>query len=227
VRRLWRRIYRRLFVLWPRERVARRYLRGEGIEIGALNLPMHTRGRVRYVDYVAVEKLRAQYPYLDEIVAPDVIDDGQTLATIADGSQDFVVASHFLEHCEDPIGTLKTFARVLRRGGHAVVVVPDKRGSFDRERPLTSVSHLIADHRDGPALSRAEHYEEWARLVDHLDDDKTAAFVAHGLESGHHIHFHVWTHETFLELLASVELPFELVAAKGRRHESVVVLRRL
>ena len=31
------------------------------------------------------------------------IDDGERLGKIADASQDFVIANHFLEHCQDPI----------------------------------------------------------------------------------------------------------------------------
>ena len=34
------------------------------------------------------------------------MDDGERLATIADATQDFVIANHFLEHCQDPLGAL-------------------------------------------------------------------------------------------------------------------------
>ena len=38
----------------------------------------------------------------------DVVDDGETLATVAGGDrQDFIVANHFLEHTENPIGTIE------------------------------------------------------------------------------------------------------------------------
>ena len=94
-----------------RRQLARRFLRGDGLEIGALNLPlwMPRGARVRYVDRKPLEGLRAEYPEWAawDIVAPDVVADGETLAGIPDASADFVVANHFLEHTEDPIGTLE------------------------------------------------------------------------------------------------------------------------
>ncbi len=92
-----------------REDVALRFLRGEGIEIGALDFPLWLpRGaRVRYVDYLDAAGLReAHDSTLREgrpLVTPDVVDDGARLASFADGSLDFVVANHMLEHVEDPI----------------------------------------------------------------------------------------------------------------------------
>ena len=61
----------------------------------------------------------------------DVIDNGETLQTLPDARQDFVVANHFLEHCQDPIGTIVNHFRVLKPGGVLFMAVPDKRWSFD------------------------------------------------------------------------------------------------
>ncbi len=104
-----------LHVLRVREAIARRHLRGHGIEIGALSHPLRMpRGAtVSYVDKWSVEDLRSQYPDLagERIVSPDIVDDATTLATVSDNSQDFVVANHFLEHTEDPVAVLKRFSR--------------------------------------------------------------------------------------------------------------------
>ena len=81
---------------------------GSGLEIGALQMPLRlpAGASVRYVDRFDVEELRSHYPELDdfELVAPDVIDDGEVLGTIPDESADFLIANHMIEHCEDPIG---------------------------------------------------------------------------------------------------------------------------
>ena len=84
------------------------------------------------------------------LVEPDIIDDGEKLTTLAPQSQDFVIASHFLEHCQDPIGTLKAIFRVIKPGGMLYLALPDKRYTFDRERPVTPLDHLWTDHRTGP-----------------------------------------------------------------------------
>jgi SAM-dependent methyltransferase len=216
-----------------REGIARRHLSGTGIEIGPLNLPLRTPRRVTvtYVDNWTVAELREQYPELAQqpIVEPDVIDDGTRLTKFPDSSQDFVIANHFLEHCEDTIAALATMLRVTKPGGVVFLTVPDKRRTFDSARPTTPLQHIIRDHEIGPEVSRAEHYAEFARLVEGISDDKVPAYVATALAERPHIHFHVWTHETLLELLASLRerLGFAMVEARSHAHESVVVLKRL
>jgi SAM-dependent methyltransferase len=223
-----------LRVLRVREAIARRHLRGTGIEIGALSHPLRVPSgvTVRYVDRWPLADLRRQYPDLadEEITSPDIIDDGTTLATLPDDSQDFVVANHFLEHTEDPVGTLAAFLRVTRPGGVVYVAVPDKRRTFDAERPLTSVSHVLSDHELGPEQSRRDHFEEFARLVEHVEEPALASHVEAAMgNERYHIHFHVWTHDTFLELLASVRdrLGFAIAEQRSNAHESIVVLRVL
>ena len=104
-----------------REVLASVYLRGSGIEIGALQGPLRVPRavKVRYVDRMTVADLRKQYPELKyhKLVDVDIIDDGESLSTIGDASQDFVIAIHFLEHCENPIKAVSNFVRVVREGG--------------------------------------------------------------------------------------------------------------
>jgi len=52
--------------------------------------------------------------------------DAQHLLTLQDGEFDFVHSSHCLEHLENPYEGLGNWLRVLRHGGHLVVLVPDE-----------------------------------------------------------------------------------------------------
>ena len=69
-----------------REALAAHYLRGHGIEIGALHNPLKVprRAHVSYVDRMAVPDLRAHYPELarEKLVPVDIIGDGETLSTL-------------------------------------------------------------------------------------------------------------------------------------------------
>ena len=216
-----------------RRRLARRYVRGEGIEVGALNEPLRMpRGaRVRYVDRLDTHALRERFPELAgvDLVEVDVVDDGATLATVADASLDFVVANHVIEHTEDPLAALAAWLRVLRPGGVAFLAVPDMRHTFDRGREETPTEHVLRDHRDGPSGSRAGHYEEWAGRVMGATDP--AGEGARLDAAGEEIHFHAWTREGFAELLEAARgvLPvaFEVEALEPNRHEFVAVLRRV
>lgn len=155
-----------------RRRSAERYLRGEGIEIGALDHPLAVspQAKVRYVDYISKSDSAVKHTQLipDEIVEVDYIDDGFTLASIASGTQDFVIANHVLEHSPDPIGALLNWSRVLKTDGILFFSVPIGEKSFDRGRRITTVEHLAEDHElcltGQQELFHArnlEHYDEY------------------------------------------------------------------
>lgn len=216
-----------------RWRIARKYLRGTGIEIGALHNPLRlpASATARYVDRMPVDELRRQYPDLADkpLVPVDIVSDGETLSGVPDDSQAFVIANHFLEHCEDPIGTVKNCLRVLAPGGVLYMAVPDKRFTFDRDRPITSLGHLIDDHLFGPEASRRGHYEEYARFVHGRDTEASIREMAdHLIERQYSIHFHVWTRNEIHDLITWVQagepVDIELVTQNG--HEVVCVLRK-
>ena len=227
-----------------RREFAERFLAGEGLEIGALHLPLETprKAHVRYVDRMSVEDLRAEYAELEEwdLTPVDVIDNGELLSTIPEGSQDFIVANHFLEHCEDPIRTIETHLAKLRPGGVLFYAVPDKRYTFDSRRPPTPLEHMVADHERGAERSRAEHYDEWARLV--IDAEAPAGAEGAAFEEwatrrarelekdAYSIHMHVWTQAEFLELILHCRDrsggAFDIEAAARQAIEFIVVLRK-
>jgi SAM-dependent methyltransferase len=215
--------------------LALRYLRGDGIEIGALHgaLPVSRAARVRYVDRLTVDGLRAQYPELRDVslVTPDIVDDGEVLDSIPDGSLDFVAASHFVEHCENPIGTLRNHLQKLRPDGVLFLVVPDKRATFDAGRAVTTIAHLVRDDREGPDWSRRAHYDEWVQEANDVDRSEADATAERLLAERYSIHFHVWTPEAFLELLRfcreELGLPLELLAFERSDAEFVVVLQKV
>jgi SAM-dependent methyltransferase len=217
-----------------RRRLSSAYLQGEGLEIGALHkpLPLPRGVRVRYVDRMGVRELRHHYPELApfKLVDIDLIDDGETLATVADASADFIIANHFIEHTENPLGTLARHLEILRPGGILYLAVPDMRRTFDRARTVTPVAHVAADRRHGPAISRRAHFEEWARDVEGVPEADVAERARVLDEQGYSIHFHVWTPEAFRGLLeharTSEGLPFSLEALESNGVEFVCILRR-
>lgn len=94
-------------------RFATRYFVGHGVDIGAGN--------------DALGNFAEQYPLMKTCRAWDIDDgDAQLLASIADSSMDFVHSSHCLEHMRDPYEALQNWLRVLKPGGHMVVIIPDE-----------------------------------------------------------------------------------------------------
>ena len=94
-------------------RFAMRYFIGDGIDIGAGSDPLGN-----YKEF---------FPGMRSCRAWDIADgDAQFMEGVADASLDFVHSSHCLEHLRDPAEALRNWLRILKPGGHLVVVVPDE-----------------------------------------------------------------------------------------------------
>ena len=221
-------------LLYVRDYAAIRYLEGNGIEIGALHNPskMPPKANVTYVDYITSEEARDRYPDIAENIASKiVVDDGEKLKNFANGSLDFIVANHFLEHTRDPIGTIKVHLSKLRPGGILIYALPDKRYSFDAPRPVTPFQHLVIDHEHGHETSDYHHYLEYVRYVDRVDG--VSAIEAHArilIEMDNRIHFHVWDADSIRELFAGIRKycsgKFTITEILEDNPEVVIVLKK-
>src|SRR5262245_29112787 len=94
-------------------RFVRSYFAGGGIDIGAGNDPLAS--------------YRELFPRIASLRSWDVGDgDAELMQGVADESCDFVHSSHCLEHMRNPERALGNWFRLLKPGGHMVVVVPDE-----------------------------------------------------------------------------------------------------
>jgi predicted SAM-dependent methyltransferase len=219
----------------PRGYLAARFLTGKGLEIGALHSPQpvpYWCTGVTYVDRLDVEGLRRQYPTMADMhfIDVDVVDDGEILEKFAESSQDFIIANHFLEHCQDPIGTIERHLELLKPGGILFMAIPDKRETFDLPRPVTSLEHLFRDHEKGPAWSYMDHMYETVCLIWKVSRAVAEAEVKRLVDMRYSIHFHVWTLSELLEMLVEIRhryaLAYDIEVVLRNGPESIVVLRK-
>lgn len=216
-----------------RRRLAAEYLAGRGIEIGALHMPLllPPGATARYLDHAPATEQREHFPELrlPPLVSAAILDDGERLATVGGGTQDSVIANHVLEHTQDPIGTLGYWLRVLRPGGILYFSVPGKRHTFDRNRPLTPLAHLLRDHAEGAEWSFEGNITEIAQLLERLPEEHVPARVAMARDSAERPHFHVWTRDSFRELLdhcrTAMALPFGVETLRSVGNGFTVLLR--
>lgn len=203
-----------------------RHIHGSGIEIGALDspVPLSPGVEVKYVDILTREECRRHYPELpdhDAVIEPDILAPADDLAVLPDGSQDFLIACHLLEHMADPIGTLKGWRRVLKPGGLLFLVLPDKRHTFDSPRQRTPLKHLVDDHHQPMGTAERDRrdflaYREWARISRELRTEAQTDYWAELLRRArYNIHFHCWIPEDirdlFHHLAAEEATPFEIL----------------
>jgi SAM-dependent methyltransferase len=99
-------------------------------------------GRLIRCDRITQQEAQKLFPEVDATRLPSVdvrLDlDTEGLSQFSDGSLDFVVCCHVLEHLKNPIQAIREFFRVLKTGGLAALAVPDKHFTFDVNRPLTA-----------------------------------------------------------------------------------------
>jgi len=218
-----------------RDEVARWYINGSGIEIGSLFQPLAvpSTARVLYVDRFPIEKLKKIYYHVKWLIERvDIVDNGETLKTIKNNSQDFVIANHFLEHCENPIGAILNMFRVLKKEGILFICVPDKRTSaYDGKRSLTSFDHLWKDYLEGPQISKAAHIHEWMDCNEFeiaLDAETKKQHGQHYLNESGEIHYHVWTQENMMEFLLKLKalVSFQIEFFLQRGEEINFVLKK-
>lgn len=86
--------------------------------------------------------------------------DGSNLDVVADGSYDFVLSSHNLEHFANPVRALKEWQRVTRPGGALVLVLPYYRKTAEHKRTPTTVDHMMEDFERGVLEDDPTHVEE-------------------------------------------------------------------
>ncbi|HEX6431826.1 MAG TPA: class I SAM-dependent methyltransferase [Niastella sp.] len=68
------------------------------------------------------------------------------LQGIENNKYDFLLSCHSLEHVANPLKALSEWQRVLQPGGILVLVLPDKRYTFDINRTYTTMDHLVKDY---------------------------------------------------------------------------------
>jgi hypothetical protein len=207
-----------------------RHLRGNGLELGPGHspfAPLPPGVTVRYVDRWQPEENASLFGELGPdagFVVPDVRADLDIdrLHAFADRSEDFVIASHVLEHVADPIGLLGEVHRVLRPGGTVLILLPDRHRTFDRARRPTSLEHLVAEHEAGVTVVDDDHLEEFLTnayedpAVRHvIPDDAAQRSAFFDLHRRRSIHVHCWDQDEFVAVLA------HCIGVLGQRWEFV------
>lgn len=115
------------------------------------------------------------------------------------------------------------------------IALPDKRHTFDRDRPRTKLSHLIEDHANGPSASRELHFREWVTLVEphfgtkYQSQEAIRARVRELMTQDYSIHFHTFIPEDMSALVShcieAEQMPLSVLFAGEFGEEMIFVLR--
>jgi predicted SAM-dependent methyltransferase len=204
-----------------------------GVEVGPLDRPLVTRSAsdVYYVDHASNDDLKRKFigdPHVDTNNIPRidfVWKEKPLVEMIGDKAPlDYIVASHVIEHVPDLIGWLEEMLAALRVGGKLVLVVPDKRFTFDIFRRVSAFEEVEDAHREmrrRPGLrcimdhfSNVVSANTWALWDDYAvskdfkfcHGPEFLALAQEHFDQGLYVDVHCWvfTPWSFLELLGQI-----------------------
>ena len=140
---------------------------------------------------------------------------------------DFVLSSHMLEHTANPILALLEWKRLLKAGGVLVLLLPDKRYTFDHRRSITTLAHLIDDFNGGVAEDDLSHFPEILDLHDLERDPEAgdmAAFKSRSMKNFENrcLHHHVFDMPLAVALVEHVGLMVKVTEVVRPHHLLVV-----
>lgn len=209
---------------------------GHGLEIGPLHQPLLSRDEtaVQYTDLYDRDGLLKAYEGHQQ-VPPEAIPeidfplwDGSRVRTLEEATKegapfDWVVASHVVEHVPDLVGWLQQVEAVTTPTGALVLVVPDRRYTFDAHRPPTTMGQILQayDAGDNVPSVRAVYDHHRAAVVAnakklHHSGPSEAETCVHDLgyvrtqmekaRRGEYVDCHVWTYtdSSFPEIIAEL-----------------------
>ena len=205
-----------------------------GLEIGPLNKPLvkkeelESNGEIFYLDHLSREELQEKFKdeasvKKDEIVSIDfVCRDGDLLKATSGHTFDYVVASHMIEHAPNLLLFLSDVHNILKPGGTCVLIIPDKRFTFDINRPVSTFGSVLENFLSKaayPSISavydhsamaiNANGHNLWHGIVN-ADDTRLLASESIGWEAAHRVHkeghyydvhVNIFTPESFCSIL--------------------------
>jgi len=225
--------------------VAAKYLRGEGVEFGALHLPLvvdRDQSVVRYADRLTRQEAEAQFPELREVFNADVVEpdilidlDRSDLAELRSHGFDFFIANDVIEHLANPVRFLKNVHDVMKPGALLFLSVPDRDYTFDHNRELTSNEHLWSEFERNVTTVDAAHLRDFIQHTETTGVPRNPwrrrqLYRYHRQRS---IHVHVWNQASFDDFLTRtcerLRLSFEIlerVESRETGFSMVYVLER-
>jgi SAM-dependent methyltransferase len=151
------------------------------------------------------------------------------LLAIPDASYDFLVASHVLEHIANPLRALQEWKRVLKPGAALLILVPDRRNTFDHRRPFTSFEHIESDFLAHTREDDLTHLDEILSLHDLKLDPGAGSreqFVGRCLRNDEirAMHHHVFSSEVLAAMF--VRLNMRVLNFSFERPDHIVFFAR-
>ncbi len=206
----------------------------KGLEIGPLNEPLVRKediqgeGQIFYLDHLPTDQLKEKYQDDNSVDVDSIVDvdfvcrNGNMVEATGGELFDYIVASHVIEHAPNLLQFLTDVQAILKPGGHCILIIPDKRFTFDLNRPVTTFGTVLENFLTNIKIPRisavydqaamavnANGHNLWHGIVNAqdnclLDSEPIAWEVAHQVHAEpyyHDVHVNIFTPESFFGIL--------------------------
>ncbi|MGH3351566.1 MAG: class I SAM-dependent methyltransferase [Nocardioides sp.] len=209
---------------------------GRGLEVGPLHMPLVPReaAEVSYLDLYDRDRLYESHKINPNVTRDGIpeIDfpmwDGTRMRTLDEAAKegapfDWALASHVVEHVPDLVAWLGQVEAVTAPDGALILVVPDRRYTFDAHRPPTTIGQILQAYEAGdttPSVRAVFDHHRAAVNGDpkklHRSGPSEAESCVHDLgyartqleraRQGEYVDCHVWTYtdRSFPEIIAEL-----------------------
>jgi 2-polyprenyl-3-methyl-5-hydroxy-6-metoxy-1,4-benzoquinol methylase len=220
------------------------------LEIGAFDYPTFSRdeANISYCDYFTKEELFANYnsakpERVKNAVDIDYVIKDNNFSKYINQKFDLVIANHVIEHVPNIISWMQNISLILNKGGLLFLSVPDKEYTFDKIRPLTSITQTIRNYNENVEAPTIYHVYEhlyfyrpirandvWNDNYQHLLHKKRIANSCIAMEIARKevtnnnyvdVHCNVFTYKSFLEIFEELYLS-QYISLQSIAHQSVV-----
>lgn len=218
--------------------IAKPFLKGKGIEIGAGNYPQiipqgivvehfDKRTDKELKEYFDVDKIEINNIYPLEIL-PERFPDGA----------DFLIGHNVLEHVSNPIKTLIEWNSYVKNGGVVIISVPHPDYCPDKGRLIPPFEHILSDYlldRDDNNFESREHFysfrtgwidEGFAKGMDKMEFAKLSN--EHIKNKEMEIHWHVFSEELLKNIIITSgyvgkrKINIELIATPDNSNNNLI-----
>ena len=217
--------------------------KGKGIEVGGASSVFSSKGILTVYPFIEsldncnfadntvwegeINKDALYYYDASHKAGKQYILEATDLHEIESETYDFFLSSHVIEHTANPIKAIKEWMRVVKVNGYLILLIPHKDGTFDHNRPVTSLEHLIRDYTYDVTEEDLTHMEEILKLHDLKLDPEAGSPEEFSERSKSNFvnrcfHHHVFTSTLVAELMDHLELNIKAIEAIIPNHILVV-----
>ncbi len=117
---------------------------------------------VDYTDDYTTTFKKHEVELAGEYMKVDIVASGDDLP-LKDGTVDFVISSHVIEHFYDPVKAIQEWLRVVRPGGYVFIIAPHIDRIGQAATPRTFPAEIIDrhEHPNPPKVDHHGHYSCW------------------------------------------------------------------